>query len=256
MRLFFSLFLIIVLFPACKLDVCEKVFCLNDGYCLDGFCECPPGFTGDECETETDFTINGLPDLVQVQLQDTVKISLHRFSLFPNPPLVTYSVEGLPAGVGLWFSKTDTIEKTNAYFAVASSVTPGFYSCELKAASSTGKTKAYDFQFQVTNCSQPLTGDFVITHYGSTSIYSESKITLDPNNPAKLLIENINNDGPFSLEFDCDTKKLTIPQQVINGKTYSGSAQVYSNNYDTFSFYMSIWEGYNYYNDYYYFNRK
>lgn len=31
---------------------CENINCLNGGYCLDGNCQCPVGYTGQFCETE------------------------------------------------------------------------------------------------------------------------------------------------------------------------------------------------------------
>lgn len=31
-------------------DKCESVACLNDGLCVDGTCECPPGYTGTYCQ--------------------------------------------------------------------------------------------------------------------------------------------------------------------------------------------------------------
>ncbi|MFT6211471.1 MAG: hypothetical protein ACJATE_002107 [Bacteroidia bacterium] len=39
---------------ACNTDQCVDVNCLNDGICNDGNCECPVGFTGDNCELAID----------------------------------------------------------------------------------------------------------------------------------------------------------------------------------------------------------
>lgn len=30
-------------------DACDGIECLNNGVCLDGTCDCPVGFTGDDC---------------------------------------------------------------------------------------------------------------------------------------------------------------------------------------------------------------
>lgn len=35
-----------------EIDLCEDIICQNGGACLDGTCDCPDGFTGDNCETE------------------------------------------------------------------------------------------------------------------------------------------------------------------------------------------------------------
>ncbi len=34
---------------SCKDDPCDDIFCYNDGYCVDGTCECPLGFIGEDC---------------------------------------------------------------------------------------------------------------------------------------------------------------------------------------------------------------
>ncbi len=38
----------LVLFTGC-LNPCKKIECQNGGTCDDGVCDCPPGFSGDEC---------------------------------------------------------------------------------------------------------------------------------------------------------------------------------------------------------------
>lgn len=39
-----------VLFSACVKDPCLDLNCVNGGSCSDGFCQCPTGFEGAECE--------------------------------------------------------------------------------------------------------------------------------------------------------------------------------------------------------------
>ena len=36
---------------SCNTDPCEGKVCENGGRCLEGICECPDGFIGDDCET-------------------------------------------------------------------------------------------------------------------------------------------------------------------------------------------------------------
>lgn len=47
---YFLLCILTVLGTACKPDACDKVLCKNNGICDNGFCDCPEGFTGVNCE--------------------------------------------------------------------------------------------------------------------------------------------------------------------------------------------------------------
>src|SRR5205809_189486 len=40
-------------FQSCKKDKCKDQYCLNGGACLDGTCQCPTGYSGAHCETNT-----------------------------------------------------------------------------------------------------------------------------------------------------------------------------------------------------------
>lgn len=42
-----------VLYTACEKDSCTDLTCKNGGSCADGYCRCPTGFEGSECETKT-----------------------------------------------------------------------------------------------------------------------------------------------------------------------------------------------------------
>ena len=47
------LFILIVLFSisACQKELCENTTCLNGGACIAGICDCPSGFSGENCES-------------------------------------------------------------------------------------------------------------------------------------------------------------------------------------------------------------
>lgn len=37
-------------YTSCINDSCKAIMCQNDGVCTDGFCRCPEGFSGTQCE--------------------------------------------------------------------------------------------------------------------------------------------------------------------------------------------------------------
>lgn len=45
------LYILPLLLFACG-DPCDDITCLNDGVCIDGTCECRPGFAADDCSRE------------------------------------------------------------------------------------------------------------------------------------------------------------------------------------------------------------
>lgn len=50
---------VMILAVSCKDDPCESVVCQNDGTCVDGVCDCLPGFEGEFCELITRQKITG-----------------------------------------------------------------------------------------------------------------------------------------------------------------------------------------------------
>ncbi len=43
----------IVTFQSCTRNPCNKLVCQNGGVCTDNFCQCPTGYEGAQCETES-----------------------------------------------------------------------------------------------------------------------------------------------------------------------------------------------------------
>lgn len=39
-----------VTYTSCLHDSCKAIICRNDGVCVDGFCNCPVGYEGTQCE--------------------------------------------------------------------------------------------------------------------------------------------------------------------------------------------------------------
>jgi len=39
-----------VLYNSCQIDTCSDLKCINGGSCANGFCNCPSGYEGSECE--------------------------------------------------------------------------------------------------------------------------------------------------------------------------------------------------------------
>jgi hypothetical protein len=84
------LFLSLVFFVGCAKDPCDKVACLNGGYCANGSCVCPEGYTGADCSQQK------TPSIIYVT----------RFDLIQTP---TYTSSGdfWDNGEGTGFSPAD-----------------------------------------------------------------------------------------------------------------------------------------------------
>jgi hypothetical protein len=40
----------LIIFISCEENPCEEITCINNGVCIDGVCDCPEGFGGENCE--------------------------------------------------------------------------------------------------------------------------------------------------------------------------------------------------------------
>lgn len=49
----------LVLFSACEKDPCTELKCKNGSACTEGFCRCPTGYEGAECEYKTSWRVIG-----------------------------------------------------------------------------------------------------------------------------------------------------------------------------------------------------
>lgn len=50
-----SILMVSLVLAGCGND-CNEVECENNGVCVDGLCECPPGWVGDDCSQIDAFT--------------------------------------------------------------------------------------------------------------------------------------------------------------------------------------------------------
>lgn len=75
-----ALVTVLLTFAACQQDPCEEVSCQNGGVCMEGTCDCPEGFTGDQCESfeSSEFlgTYAASYDCIQVAPNHRVDIQL------------------------------------------------------------------------------------------------------------------------------------------------------------------------------------
>lgn len=84
----------VVVYSSCEKDSCLELRCKNEGVCTNGYCQCPTGYTGAECETEAATAFLGryygntqcnmappIIDSVSITLLESPnKISIHHYS--------------------------------------------------------------------------------------------------------------------------------------------------------------------------------
>lgn len=75
MRYFtFLLFLSLSLFSCVEDEPCDTLVCINDGVCNDGTCDCPEGFSGENCENIIEPTTI---DLTQITLTTFIPLDIN-----------------------------------------------------------------------------------------------------------------------------------------------------------------------------------
>ena len=50
---FLGLLGLLITLNGCRKDPCDDIICLNEGYCANGICNCPTGYEGSDCGTES-----------------------------------------------------------------------------------------------------------------------------------------------------------------------------------------------------------
>jgi hypothetical protein len=101
-----------VLYTSCEKDSCIDLKCKNGGSCADGFCRCPTGYEGSECQIKAATKFVGrfignytcpaaspLSDTVDIWItQDPNKVK------FVERSRITDTLDGVVAGTELTFS--------------------------------------------------------------------------------------------------------------------------------------------------------
>jgi len=49
-----------VLYNACQIDTCSDLKCIHGGSCANGFCNCPTGYEGSQCESQVNTKFLGI----------------------------------------------------------------------------------------------------------------------------------------------------------------------------------------------------
>jgi len=57
-------------FTSCDPDPCKDVVCGDNGLCLDGFCDCNPGYSGESCEILLRTAYVGMYDAAEICTSD------------------------------------------------------------------------------------------------------------------------------------------------------------------------------------------
>jgi hypothetical protein len=102
-----------VVYTSCEKDSCIDLKCVNGGSCADGFCRCPTGYEGTECQIKaaTKFLgrfIGNYTCPAEQPLKDTVDIWLLKDPnevKFVEHSNITDTLIGTAAGIDLTFAE-------------------------------------------------------------------------------------------------------------------------------------------------------
>jgi hypothetical protein len=94
-----------VVYSACQVDTCGTVLCQNGGACVDGYCSCPSGYEGTECQVLTYTKFVGIY---------TGSTTCNQNSTVLDTAVIFYPNNGLlNLGIALFSHRTDSLWNRN-----------------------------------------------------------------------------------------------------------------------------------------------
>lgn len=82
---------LLIFFMGCSGDPCEDVFC-GPGFCDNGICICPDGYTGSSCELLVNDSYFGKFDIVSQECDPTSIVGINGFRIQHKPGGTAYEV--------------------------------------------------------------------------------------------------------------------------------------------------------------------
>ncbi|XZF14753.1 hypothetical protein ACTHGU_01310 [Chitinophagaceae bacterium MMS25-I14] len=155
---------------------------------------------------------------------------------------VTLSLSGAPTGCGMILSATSGYPSFNSTLSINdTAAAPGTYPIKLTCEGSVTGKRSYTFNLTLPDL--PQCTDFLLgTHSAystcsSSGSYTEYVTASGTRN--RVILNNFGGMGiQLALEANCQSSSYTIPQQTINGITYSGYGYYSSSSY----FYVYVTE--------------
>lgn len=197
---------------------------------VTGFSSCSKS---DSDSLPTNYKIDGVHDItLQPTVNPTNYMQLNVSYVGKVQERIDLSTEGLPAGCGQEISVTGGYPEFSSLISFTdTSVSPGTYPMKLICVGSKTGRKSYDFNLIVKP--EPDYGTQFIGAYPNTNsscaspTYTATITAGDKVN--KIMLNNFDNNGTSVYALvTYYGQTLTIPQQTINGVTYTGSANVYN----------------------------
>lgn len=130
-----SILTTILLLNSCKKDPCETKVCQNGGFCDDGTCKCPEGFSGTNCE------IDNRP---ACQKNNTGQIVFDNYSSNPYDCYVNNIYKGRVSGYGFL-----SVTITSGYYSLRTLQVSGYvlYPSEFTGAGTVARCGNLTFKF-------------------------------------------------------------------------------------------------------------
>lgn len=84
-----------VTYTSCLHDSCKAVMCRQDGVCVDGFCQCPVGYEGTQCEI---VSRNKFTGFYRGQTKvDGLPVNIDSAEVYPDPASVSENIRTVEA---------------------------------------------------------------------------------------------------------------------------------------------------------------